>query len=120
MSDSARVQDTWWILYPMYGLEITDEKADLDHPMFGDCTIVSKQHFPQIADLVMAPGRLFERNLTLEQERTYNIHTMEFAVGAEPYTDRPLLHSFLAICRKGYLLPDQYYGDAPFIEDATS
>ena len=42
----------WWIFYPLKGLRITDKLHSLDHPLFGDATIISRQHIKDIVALL--------------------------------------------------------------------
>jgi hypothetical protein len=39
---------SWWVFFPLCGLEITDEAHDLDSAMFGDATILSKRHIEEV------------------------------------------------------------------------
>lgn len=42
----------WWILYPLVGLDITDEESDLEEPepLFGDATLLSHKHVQTYMD----------------------------------------------------------------------
>lgn len=40
----------WWAFYPLVGIDITDSEPDLDTPLFGDCTIISRRHIERVVD----------------------------------------------------------------------
>ncbi len=59
---------SWWVFFPFKGLDISDEQPDLEAPLFGDATIISKKHMVQLVPRLkmnerMAPGRDHEADL---------------------------------------------------------
>jgi hypothetical protein len=55
MSEQKVEKRNWLFFFPMYGIDITDVEHDLDSPMFGDWTIVSSEHLPDIKKLHHIP-----------------------------------------------------------------
>ncbi|HEV2863652.1 MAG TPA: hypothetical protein VGX48_21745 [Pyrinomonadaceae bacterium] len=49
---------TWWVLYPLKGFDITDERHGLDEPIFGDLAVISKKHIRQIVSLLKLNERM--------------------------------------------------------------
>ena len=44
----------WWLLYPLQGLDLTDEQLNLDgDALLGDATILSKRHVPELVERVV-------------------------------------------------------------------
>lgn len=59
---------SWWVFLPFKGLDISDEQPDLEAPLFGDATIISKKHMVRLVPRLrmnerMAPGRDHEADL---------------------------------------------------------
>jgi len=48
MAQEEKKRGTWWVLYPLEGMSISDREHDLDRPMFGDATIISGRHISHI------------------------------------------------------------------------
>lgn len=85
------VATTWWVFFPLVGLEITDGDSGLDSPMFGDATVLSKAHIRQIV------SRL---NLN-ERVSPGHDHDRDIVVCMENMTLRDNFHSFIAVKRQG-------------------
>ena len=47
-NQSSEKKSAWWIFFPLKGLDIIDQDHDLDSPLFGDSTVISKSHIPSI------------------------------------------------------------------------
>jgi hypothetical protein len=98
----------WWMFYPIKGLDITDEEHDLLNPMFGDCTLISRNHIRQVVPLLrlnerMAPGHDHERDITYMLENA---------------TLRDEFQSFVAVRRTG-IPPNASPRDLPpFLQSA--
>lgn len=59
---------TWWALYPLKGLEVLDKEPDLNSPLFGDFSVVSKRHISSLVNRLnlndrMAPGHDHESDV---------------------------------------------------------
>ena len=94
MSDKASDRIPWWIFYPLKGFDIADEEHDLSNPMFGDTTIVSKRHMPQIIKLL----KLNEQGDTSYDHEARAISLIENSTLGERF------HSFIAVKRLGLVL----------------
>lgn len=73
MSSSPSAATMWWTFFPLKGLDITDRGHDLDTPLFGDATIISKRHVRQIVPLLrmnerMSPGHDHEGGVVFMME----------------------------------------------------
>ncbi len=103
MNEQVITNQNWLIFFPMYGIDITDAEHDLDKPMFGDCTIVSSKHVPELKAVVpmMLPNDF----------RT----PAGGAVAVEK-----VFPALLAVRRKGSISVDDYPSNSPLIEDARS
>jgi hypothetical protein len=91
----------WWVFYPVKGLDITDEEADLDQPLFGDATVISKKHIRKLVPLLRlnergAPGHDHEADTILIIEK--NTFSTDF-------------HSFIAVLRSGSRPPTGNFED---------
>jgi len=82
--------ELWWVLYPLKGLDVTDPLNDLlNNPLFGDATILSKNHIKDIVSSL----KLNERETTKHDHERDLIFLMEHAgISGE-------FHSFMAVCR---------------------
>ena len=89
--DVDQATTTWWVLFPLKGLAISDEELGLDHAMFGDATILSKSHLRHLIRLLklnerMPPGHDHESTILYFMERG---------------TSEEESHSILAVRRRG-------------------
>jgi hypothetical protein len=85
-------ETNWWVFFPILGIEITDEQHDLDQPIFGDATLVSKSHIAQIVPL-----------LKLNEQGTSSHDNEKFIMDLliEHATLRKKFRSYIAVKRKG-------------------
>lgn len=100
-----------WFLFPMRGLGITDESADLEHPMFMDSTVLSRQHIPEIVSQIKAVK--LARGM---DPRIAEVSTNQLARSLEsadddlgqpmPVEERPSFQSFIAVKRGGKFYPE--------------
>lgn len=82
---------TWWVFYPVKGLDIATEKPELDKPMFEDATLISKRHLGELVRLL----RLKER-MTPGHDHEQDIYSLlQHATLEEKY------HSMIAVKRRG-------------------
>lgn len=97
---------TWWIFYPVKGLDIADERPDLDAPMFGDATLISKKHIRQVVPLL----KLNEGGVSGHDHEKDVTYILEHATFKEEF------HSMIAVKRKGPIEPIQAQStlDSPF------
>lgn len=79
----AKVLTPWWVFFPLKGLTISDETHDLLDPLFGDATILSKEHAKQIVLLM---------NVDLRTKESFRLLMKSPAIPAE-------YHSFIAVKR---------------------
>ena len=49
------IAQTWWVLYPFYGLKIEDENHGLESPMFDQFHVMSRLHLPNLAEDLKEP-----------------------------------------------------------------
>lgn len=108
MSGPEEQPRQWWMFYPIKGLDVTDEEHDLLDPMFGDCTLISRNHIQQIVPLLrlnerMAPGHDHERGITYMLENA---------------TLREEFQSFVAVRRTGIPSNESPRKLLPFLQSA--
>ncbi|MDC4225193.1 MAG: hypothetical protein MPW14_18140 [Candidatus Manganitrophus sp.] len=82
--------ELWWVFYPLKGIDVTGPVNDLlNDPLFGDATIISKNH---IKDIVLSL-KLNEQKTPEHDHEKSLIFLMEHAgIDGE-------FHSFMAVCR---------------------
>ncbi len=49
------IAQTWWVLYPFYGLKIEDESHGLESPMFDQFHVISRKHLPDLSEDLKEP-----------------------------------------------------------------
>ncbi len=91
MQNGNEEQRTWWAFYPLKGLDIEDPTDDLDAPLFGDATIVSRSQIRTVVSKLhlnerMAPGHDHESDV---------VYMLENATFSEEF------NSFVAVRRTG-------------------
>ncbi len=91
ISNNTNKNHPCWVLFPLRGLDITDEQHDLFQPAFGDFTVVSKNHIRQIIKLL----NLSKDPVHGEQNEHDTIYMVENATFREDF------HSFIAVRRRG-------------------
>lgn len=106
MDEGDDSKATWWVLYPLRGLDVTDDYHELDEPIFGDVAVISKQHIRQIVPLLklnerMSPGHDHERDIT---------YMLEHATLKEEF------QSFIAVRRTGFISDEGH--EPPLVKDA--
>lgn len=94
----------------MKGLDISDEEHDLPAPMFGDCTLVSRNHIPQIVPLL----RLNERKAPGHDHAHDVTYMLENATFHEEF------QSFVAVRRTGIPSRGNPMEPPPFLRSAKS
>jgi len=82
----------WWVFFPILGLDLIDEQHDLDRPMFGDATLISKSHIAQIVPLL----KLNERGISSHDNEGFITDLL-----VKHATLRKEFHSYIAVKRKG-------------------
>src|SRR5690349_19819644 len=106
MSSSEDPIRTWWIFYPLKGLEIIDVRHDLLQPIFGDIALISKKHIRQIVPLLrlnqrLSPGHDHERDIV------YMLENITF---------KEEFDSYIAVRRTGSTSKDEF--EPQVIKDA--
>jgi len=97
LNDTDNATTTWWIFYPVKGLDIATEQPELDKPMFEDATLISKRHLRELVGLLrlnerMMPGHDHERDI---------YYLLQHATLEEKY------HSMIAVTRRGPVKNDK-------------
>ena len=90
MTEQALNETTWWVLYPLKGLDIADAQHDLQTPMFGDATVLSRKYIRDIIPLL----RLNERASPGHDHEASATYLFEHAVFGDNF------NSLLAVKRK--------------------
>jgi len=91
MAEETEQTKTWWVFFPVKGLDVLNKRHDLDKPLFGDATLVSKKHIRQIVHLLEANKRMGGDH---DHERDI-IYMMEHATLTEDF------QSLIAVQRSG-------------------
>ena len=92
MTDKSRV---WWAIFPVLGININNKHSGIHRPMFGDSTLISRNHIPELVRKLrmnerMAPGYDHEKDA---------IFILNQASQSEEF------HSFIAVRRSGRISP---------------
>src|SRR6266496_5095186 len=90
LPDDRKQERTWWNLFPFRGIDITDRRHDLRRPLFGDVTLLSVRHLPQLISA-----------LKLETEPGY--HPPDIVQSFEEVARREWAKTFMAVSRKGII-----------------
>jgi hypothetical protein len=102
---------TWWMLFPITGLEVADDSTGFDSPCFGDATVFSKAVMPQ----AVAQLRLNERSTPGHDHEKDVVWLLNNAAFRQEF------HSFLAIRRSGTRGGDlpSARDERPWIDDSA-
>ncbi len=82
----------WWVFFPILGIILTDELHDLDQPMFGDATLISKSQMAQIVPLL----KFNERGTSGQDNEKFITELL-----VKHATLSKEFHSYIAVKRKG-------------------
>lgn len=89
MDEPQMSRTTWWVLFPFKGLDINDPRHDLNRPIWGDATVLSKRHIGQIVPLL----KINERTTIGHDHERDVIYLLEHATFDQDF------QSFIAVCR---------------------
>lgn len=94
-SKPLSVAEAWWLFFPFKGLEVTNKTPDLHAPLFGDFSIINKEHMNKIVPQLklnqrMVPGHDHESDILFIVKR---------ATFGEDF------HSFISVRRTGKIEP---------------
>jgi hypothetical protein len=100
VSVTNKQEQTWWSLFPFRGIDISNKHHDLHHPLFGDATLVSVRHLPQII-------------ATLKLDNDPHHRPKDVIRSFEEIANRDDANTFLAIRRRVVSLfhVDGHWGD---------
>ncbi|NUU78802.1 hypothetical protein [Paenibacillus xylanilyticus] len=87
----------YWVFFPLKGIDISAKDIEIESPLFGDATIISKKNIKQIVE-----------KLRSDKESNFSNHLDEISYMLKNITFKESFHSFLCVKRKGSLSGDKY------------
>ena len=91
---------TWWFLFPLRGLDISDDQHDLENPIFGDFCIISRKHLKDLVQMFNSLTKIPPEKM--EKETSDIVSLIKWVSSKEGFhSAKEDFHSFIAVKRTG-------------------